>query len=104
MTAPPDTLLTLIVPASLEETVADLLLDAPSIAVGFTTSLANGHGSEVKLERGNERVRGQGRRVKFEIALRADSLAELRRYLSAALPDANLFFWTVELRSCGMLA
>ncbi len=104
MTAPPDTLLTLIVPASLEETVADLLLDAPAMAAGFTTSPASGHGTGIELEQGNERVRGQGRRVKFEIALSRDALAELRHHLLAALPDANLYFWTVDLRSCGMLA
>src|SRR5690606_19268774 len=69
MTERPDTLLTLVVPAALEETVADLLLDATDIAVGFTTSLASGHGATLELRRGNERVRGRGKRVKFEIAL-----------------------------------
>lgn len=100
----PDTLLTLIVPAALEETVSDLLLDAPDIAAGFTTSLASGHGAGLEFESGNERVRGQGRRVKFEIALNSNSLARLRGYLRAALPEANLYYWTLELRSCGMLS
>ena len=104
MTEQPDTLLTLIVPAALEETVADLLLDASDIAAGFTTSLASGHGAELELERGNERVRGQGRRVKFEIALSSSSLARLRAHLREALPEANLYYWTVELRRCGMLS
>lgn len=103
MTERPDTLLTLVVPAALEETVADLLLDATDIAAGFTTSLASGHGATLELRRGNERVRGRGKRVKFEIALSSSSLAGLREHLCAELPDAKLYFWTTELRSCGVL-
>ena len=98
-----DTLLTLIVPAALEADLVDLLLDAPGIVTGFTTSPANGHGADVKLERPNEKVRGHGRRVRFEIALDANTLGQLRRYLRDALPDANLFYWAVPLRGCGVL-
>ena len=103
MTHPPDTLLTLVVPAALEETVADLLLDADDIVGGFTSSPASGHGTTLENLRGNERVRGRERRVKFEIALDAISLPSLRERVLAELPDARLYYWTTALRSCGVL-
>ena len=103
MSATPDTLLTLIVPAALEDNVIDLLLDAPDLVAGFTTSAANGHGADVRLERANEKVRGHGRRIRFELVLSSGSLVGLRRYLRDALPDANLYFWTVAVRESGLL-
>lgn len=99
----PDTLLTLIVPAALAETMADLLLDAPDIVGGFTSSPASGHGATLEFMRGNERVRGRERRVKFEIALDSASLPGLRERVLAELPDVRLYYWTTALRSCGVL-
>jgi hypothetical protein len=103
MTARPDTLLTLIAPESLEETLVDLLLAAPELAVGFTTSCASGHGADVTLKSGSEQVQGRGRRVRIEIAVASSALAPLGRRLREALPDANLFFWRTPLVDCGRL-
>lgn len=103
-TTRPDTLLTLFVPAALEESVIDLLLAAPAPAPGFTTGPADGHGAGVRLESTSECVRGRGRRVRFEIALDAHAVAPLREHLRAGLSGANVFFWTTPLLDCGTLS
>ena len=104
MTSRHDTLLTLIVPAPLEENVVDSLLATPALAAGFTTSAASGHGADLALESANEKVRGRGRRIRFEIAVSSTALAPLLQHLSEALRDANVYYWTTALRDCGRLA
>jgi hypothetical protein len=104
MTDRPDTLLTLIAPAALEENLVDLLLAAPGLALGFTTSAADGHGGEIALVTVNERVRGRGRRVRIEVAMSGGALAFLLDQLRAALPHANVFFWVTSLLDCGRLS
>lgn len=104
MTDRPDRLLTLIGPAALEESLVDLLLAAPGLALGFTTSAANGHGTGIDLVSTNERVRGQGRRIRIEVAVHSAALAALLDELRQALPDANVFFWTTSLLDCGRMS
>lgn len=97
-------LLTLIAPASLEENVADLLLEAPELASGFTSSAASGHGAGLRFEAASERVRGRGRRTRFELALvRSDADALLAR-LRASLGEANVYYWICPMVECGNLS
>lgn len=104
MTVQPDTLLTLLAPAALEEDVIDLLLAAPELAPGFTTSPADGHGADVRLASAAEQVRGRGRRVRFEVALRAQDVPPLCEHLRGGLSGAHVFSWTTPLLSCGTLS
>lgn len=104
MTAKPDTLLTLIAPATLEDNLVDLLLALPALADGFTNHPADGHGQAVALVGANENVRGRGTRVCIRLALRADAVQPLLAELRTALPDANVFYWLTPLLDCGRLA
>lgn len=104
MTDRPDRLLTLIGPAALEESLVDLLLAAPGLALGFTIGVAEGHGTVIDLVSTNERVRGHGRRIRIEVALQSAALASLLDELRQALPDANVFFWVTPLHDCGTLS
>ncbi|QDF95351.1 hypothetical protein CJ010_01685 [Azoarcus sp. DD4] len=104
MTAKPDSLLTLIAPAALEDNLVDLLLALPAMAGGFTTHRADGHGREIALVGANENVRGRGDRVCIRLALQADAVQPLLAELRAALPDANVFYWLTPLIDCGRLS
>lgn len=104
MTVKPDTLLTLVAPAALEESLVDLLLALPALADGFTTHPADGHGQTLALVGANENVRGRGVRICIRLALRADAVQPLLAELRTALPDANVFYWVTPLLDCGRLA
>lgn len=102
--APPSpVLLTLVVPATLEENVADLLLEAPELAAGFTSSTASGHGAGLRFEAASERVRGRGRRVRFELALDCAAADALLARLRESLASANLYYWICPMLDCGTL-
>lgn len=96
-------LLTLIAPATLEENLADLLLESPELAVGFTSSPASGHGAELRFEAASERVRGRGRRVRFELAVDAAAAHALLGHLRASLGDANVYYWICPMIESGTL-
>ncbi len=97
-------LLTLIAPASLEENVADLLLQAPELASGFTSSTASGHGAGLRFEAASERVRGRGRRTRFELALGREDADALLARLRASLGEANVYYWICPMVECGNLS
>lgn len=101
--APPPVLLILVVPATLEENVADLLLEAPELASGFTSSAASGHGAGLRFEAASERVRGRGRRVRFEIALDSAGADVLLARLRESLAAANIYYWICPMLDCGTL-
>ncbi|ANQ83359.1 DUF3240 family protein [Azoarcus olearius] len=104
MTATPDTLLTLVAPAALEDKLVDLLLALPGMASGFTTHPASGHGREIALVGANENVRGRGARVCVRLALQSAALQPLLGEVRAALPDANIFYWVTPLLDCGRVS
>ena len=104
MTERPDILLTLVAPAALEESLVDLLLAVPDLALGFTTTAADGRGAGIVLETANERVRGRGRRIRIEIALSAGALEPVLAQIREALPDANVFYWVTSLLDCRRLS
>lgn len=99
----PRVVLTLIAPAILEEALADLLLEAPELAGGFTSSAASGHGAGLRFEAASERVRGRGRRVRFEIVIDHREAEALLERLQAAPSDANLYYWICPVLECGIL-
>ena len=103
MTSSPDILLTLIAPAALEETLADLLLEMPEVAHGFTCCPVDGRGIHVPLVGADENVRGRGKRIRVDIALDSAGRQSLLDALRAALPGARIFFWTTPLIDSGRL-
>ncbi len=96
-------LLTLIAPVTLEETLADLLLESPELAAGFTSSAASGHGPELRFEAPSERVRGRGRRVRFELAVDEAAAHALLGRLHASLGEANVYYWICPMIESGSL-
>lgn len=97
-------LLTLIAPASLGENIADLLLEAPELASGFTSSAASGHGAGLRFEAASERVRGRGRRTRFELALVLSDADALLGRLQASLGEANVYYWICPIVEWGNLS
>lgn len=100
---PGPVLLTLIAPASLGESVADLLLEAPELVSGFTSSAAAGHGARLHFDAASERVRGRGRRTRFELVLDREGAAALLARLRATLGEANIYYWICPMLECGNL-
>lgn len=104
MLAPPlPVLLTLVVPATLAENIADLLLETPELAAGFTSSTAAGHGAGMRFEAASERVRGRGRRVRFELALDSEAAHALLGRLRESLASANVYYWICPMLEHGTL-
>ncbi|MCD6679244.1 MAG: DUF3240 family protein [Burkholderiaceae bacterium] len=97
-------LLTLIAAAALEESIADLLLESPELASGFTSSAASGHGADLRFEAASERVRGRGRRVRFELAVEEKAAQALLDRVHEALGDANVYYWICPMIESGTLA
>jgi len=96
-------LLTLIAAATLEENIADLLLESPELASGFTSSAASGHGADLRFEAASERVRGRGRRVRFELAVEEKAAHALLDRLRGSLGDANVYYWICPMIESGTL-
>lgn len=99
----PDTMLTLVAPAALEEALVDLLLGMPELAGGFTSVPADGHGVRVPLVGADENVRGRGRRIRIEIALSAAGRDTLLEAIRQAMPGAPVHYWSVPLLDSGSL-
>lgn len=101
--APSWVLLTLIAPVRLEEPLADLLLEAPELVGGFTSSSASGHGAGVHFEAASERVRGRGRRVRFDIAIDRTAAEALLDRMQAEFSETHLYYWICPMLECGIL-
>lgn len=99
----PRVLLTLVAAETLEETIADLLLESPELASGFTSSPASGHGADLQFEAVSERVRGRGRRVRFELAIEQSAAHTLLDRLRGSLGGANVYYWICPMIETGTL-
>ena len=100
----PDCLLTLAVPAALEEDVLDLLRTLPHMAPGFTLVAAQGMGAHIHLASSMEQVQGRARRVFIQIAMRSDDVAPLVERLRTAMQAPQVSYWAVPLQAFGRLA
>ena len=100
-TAPPDCLLTLVVPSALEEDLLDLLRSQPRLAPGFTLVPAQGMGAHIHLASSMEQVQGRARRVLVQVALQQAQLPTLIGALKQALPNPQIAYWVVPLLEFG---
>lgn len=98
-----DVLLTLIMPNDVARHVEDLLLSRPDLVPGFTTHVANSHGTAVPLVEDAELVAGHAPRTIIRTvgpeATKRDVLALIKR----ELPQANVFFWITPVIEAGRL-
>ena len=100
---PPDCLLTLAVPAALEDDVLDTLRALPHLAPGFTLTRAEGLGAHIALDTALEQVQGRARRVVVQMAVRQAHLQPLLDALRQALPTPQAAYWAVPLLAFGRL-
>lgn len=99
-----DTLLTLIIPVSLEEDVLDFLLLHPSWARGFSILSAQGMGQGAPLQSAMELVQGRSARKLVLIAGVQTDLQQLVQALAAEMPSPDVTYWLSPLLAAGRLA
>lgn len=98
-----DTCLNLILPAGLEEAVADLLLAYPEMPVSFATFPVQAHGAEVALLAPSEHVSGHAHRVQMQLVLNRSDAETVLAYLRTALPNPAVFYWVSPVLASGRL-
>lgn len=95
-------LLTLLVPASLEETLVDWLFEnAPN--QGFCSGPVNGHTAHHGPMSLSEQVSGRRRQIRFEIHLRSPEAQAVIGLLRRDFPGASLHYWIAALQEAGKI-
>jgi cobalt-zinc-cadmium resistance protein CzcA len=96
--------LTLVAPASLEETLAEYLLAHPEWGGAFTLLHAEGRGSREHTLTPQEQVRGRVTRTQFQVVLEADAAGRLLAELKRAFPKRDVAWWITPVMDFGRLA
>jgi hypothetical protein len=96
-----DVVLTLILPAALEEDVLDHLLAHPEWVTGFTTAAAEGHGRNAVLQTTSEQIRGRARRRVVTLLVANATLDSLLGSLRAAFQNPEMAYWVTPLLGFG---
>ena len=99
-----DTLLTLAIPAGLEEDILDFLLLHPTWASGFTIIAAQGMGQGARLQSTMELVQGRSARKLVLIPGVLAALHQLLDALSLEMPSPEVAYWMSPLLASGRLA
>jgi len=101
MTGPYDCLLTLALPADLEEEVLDHLSGHPEWVSGFSVVHAEGLGAGAHLRSSMEQVRGRSRRRLVELLMRSEHVAQLVASLRDSFTTPEMAWWTVAITGFG---
>lgn len=99
-----DTLLTLAIPASLEEDILDFLLLHPRWAGGFSIVAAQGMGQGAQLQSAMELVHGRSARKLVLVCGVRDELRQLVETLAAEMPSPEVAYWMSPVFASGRLA
>ncbi|NVD70582.1 DUF3240 family protein [Duganella sp. BJB1802] len=99
-----DSLLTLAIPAALEEDVLDFLLLHPEWATGFSVVAAQGMGKGAVLRSAMELVQGRSGRKLVLVAGVGAHLQLLLEALANEIPSPDVTYWLSPLSACGRLA
>lgn len=99
-----DTLLTLTLPAALEDDVLDFLLDHPDWAGGYTVTDAHGMGRGMRLSSTMEQVQGRRRSRQVAIAGEGAQLRQLLAALAQQIPSSEVSYWLLPMTEFGRLA
>ena len=95
-------LLTLIVPVSLEEVLVDWLLEnAP--AQGFCSFPVNGHSASHGGLTVAEQVSGRKRQIRFEVHAPTAEARALVEGLKKQFPDVGMHYWLAPLLDAGQV-
>ncbi|QJD30987.1 DUF3240 family protein [Methylococcus geothermalis] len=95
-------LLTLMVPPQLEDALVDWMLSASDIQ-GFSSQAASGHSSRAEEMSLNEQVAGRTRRVRFEVQLPGEVLAETLMALQTDFRNSGIHYWAMPVLDAGAL-
>lgn len=98
-----DVLLSLTMPNDVAQHVEDLLLSRPDLVIGFTASIAEGHGSVVHLVEPGELVAGHSPRTQIRTVGPEEKMRAVLDLIKNELPRANVFFWLVPVIEMGRL-
>ncbi|MDD5272094.1 MAG: DUF3240 family protein [Methylovulum sp.] len=96
MTQHQEYLLTLNVPPSLEESVVDSLLTLES-EHGFSSFPINAHHHENKGLSLAEQVSGRQKKIRFQMYINAEGLAELLTRLKQDFAGAGVHYWVLPV-------
>jgi hypothetical protein len=95
--------LTLIVPHRLREEVFDHLSEQTDLVPGFTASHAAGHGTEVRLHTGAERVKGHADQAMVQMVLTPGDAGRLLDRLRQAFAGTRLVYWMTPVTEFGTI-
>ncbi len=99
-----DCLLTLALPAALEEEVLDHLSSHPQWVSGFSVVHAEGFGAGALLRTSMEQVRGRSRRTLVQLLIQAEDAQELIESLRRSFTTTEMAWWTSPVSGFGRFA
>ena len=95
--------LTLVLPSSGAERVAELMLASEPQINGFTSWQAEGHGESFETANNAERVRGRVARTVFVTILEKPRAAKLIAELREQVPIAHMIYWVEPVSQFGRM-
>ncbi|MDO9162510.1 MAG: DUF3240 family protein [Methylococcaceae bacterium] len=95
-------LVTINVPPSLEEAVVDCLLTLES-EFGFSTFQVNAHDHKNENLSLAEQVTGRQKKIRFQMYLAEEGLAELLTQLKNDFTDSGIHYWVMPVLENGIL-
>jgi hypothetical protein len=95
-------LVTINVPPSLEEAVVDCLLTLES-EFGFSTFQVNAHDHKNENLSLAEQVTGRQKKIRFQMYLAEEGLAELLAQLKSDFSDSGIHYWVMPVLENGIL-
>lgn len=98
-----DSLLTIALPADLEEEMLDHLASRTEWVSGYSIVHAEGVGSGAHLRSTMEQVRGRARRRLIAVVMRSEHVAPLIESLRATFRTTEVAWWTAPLTGFGRL-
>lgn len=96
-------LLTIVLPADLEEEMLDHLAGHPEWVEGYSILHAEGLGEGARLRSALEQVRGRARRRLIQVLLQDQHVPPLLESLGAAFRTAEVAWWTAPVTGFGRL-
>jgi hypothetical protein len=97
-------ILTLAIPARLEEAVFDHLHSHAEWVDGFSSVDAEGFGARVSLDTALEQVRGRASRRLVMMLMRRDDADKLLQSLRAAFRNPHMAYWITPITEFGRFA
>jgi hypothetical protein len=95
--------LTLVMPAEVEDALIDTLLEHPDLAPGFTTDAVEGHGERIRLAGTAEEVRGRAAYCRVQHVTTRAAADTLLAILRERFTGSRVYFWITPVLAFGRL-